>query len=197
MKKKPILIFLIFLTILSTVFYLGLHWHTVLYSFSKIPREKLTCFSHSNFWEDYQTNCFIPDRGYDFKFKERLECKTYTNQQFNEELYSEKDGNRTTTMMIKSDSVRFTLTFQGDKIIRSHENGSMDSLEDYTIIKDENNIIQAVRPANKENYNSVYSYEFLTFSKKSGKGMEVWQNVPKDDERWTNDGIGSYFFQCE
>lgn len=99
--------------------------------------------------------------------------------------------------MIKSESIRFSLTFQNDKIIRSRDTGSMDPLEDYTIIKDEHNIIQAVRPVNKENYNQVYSYEFLTFSKKSGRGMEVWQNITKNNERWTDDSIGSYFFQCE
>ncbi len=197
MKKQTVFTIILFLLVSITAFFFGTRWTTILYGISSIPRDKLTCFSQSNFWEDYQTNCFLPDRINTFTFREKLKCTAYTNQQFSESLYSLKEGNRTTAMMIKSESIRFSLTFQNDKIIRSRDTGSMDPLEDYTIIKDEHNIIQAVRPVNKENYNQVYSYEFLTFSKKSGRGMEVWQNITKNNERWTDDSIGSYFFQCE
>lgn len=177
----------------------GLFWHTMYYGiFQNVPNNRFFCHSYSNFFQDYQTNCTIPPLSKNpFYFKNHLACEAITNQQLAEQTNRwGKVIPGKEIMLIKSDYVHFSLDFK-DKILSRSTGVGQSKTEPYTIILDSHDIIQAVRPVKPENFDSADSYEFITFSKATGKGMEIWHNVANFQNLPNPDSIGSHFFQCQ
>lgn len=195
--KKPLFLLLLILAIIVIVlsFNFGLHWHATYYRYFGIPDANLTCYSHTNLTESYQTNCVLPLDNSFFQFKNHLECQAVTNNQFGQN--NDHKRSREEIVLIKSDYHKFSLDFKDNKIIRSKDVGSFPKNEDYTIMKDSHGIIQAMRPVQNENLDKNYEYEFISFSKNTGHGMQFWHNVKKEKEAWTDDSMAMYFFKCE
>lgn len=189
-----------FLGIGIVSFIFGTFWQTLYYGyFGQIPQHTFICFNYSNFFQSYQTNCDIPSLSQKpFHFSHHLFCQAITNQQ----LYDRVDAMGKPmpgkeAMLIKNDYVHFTLDFHDKTLIQSVGVGQTRT-EAYTIIKDSHDIIQAVQPVKLENLDIADSYTFITISKKTGKGMEVWHNLARTVGKLADpDSIGSHFFQCQ
>ena len=203
MKKKLVIpIGLALFCITATIFFtLGLFWQTIYHGyFGKNDTETFNCFSFSNIHGVFQTNCFFPSLTAQkpFVFKNTLTCKAITNQQLGnlDAAGHEMQGTAREILLSKSDSVTFSLDFEGDTIRQSLQPGQQKT-EAYTVIKNTDDIIQATRPVKKENFTTSDSYDFMTFSKTTGKGIEVWHNVANFQNMHNSDSIGSFFFQCK
>lgn len=188
-KHAPIIFAIIIVGAAS--FLLGLFWQTLYANFGKIPDNSFTCFSLNNLTGSYQTSCFLPlSFQQSFHFHRNLSCQAFTSQVFDESIWGKGDPVRKMITLSKSEYITFTINFQGNTLDRSPEAGE-EKAEPYTIIKDTHDIIQAIRPVKQEDLDKATSYDFITLSKRTGKGMEIWHNTSEPYS------IGSYFFQCK
>jgi hypothetical protein len=192
--KLTIIILLIHILAI-TAFMLGVKWHELLYNSYGFPKDKMVCYGHNNYLESYQTDCILPDAVKPFAFKNHLQCHTLTNQQYDQTNVRFDKTQKNAIFFTKTDYIDFTIDISKDSIIRSLDPGTERS-EPYKIIINSHDIIQAVRPSKTAGLDEEHQYEFITFSKTNGKGMEVWQNVSQKESPTTN-AISSFFFQCE
>lgn len=196
MKNYFVTLTIILLFFLNCFFVFLLYKRTINVS-SVIPSfASFTCKSLNNLTETYQLDCQIPVDKTPFVFKDHLNCQALTNHQ----MLTNRDNKsyRQQITIIKSDYLKFTLDFKGKELVRSLHTGGIARKEHYTITKNANGVIQAMRPIKEKSIEEEIQYEMLTFSKNTGHGMEVWHNVPSKDphESWRQDSIGSYFFRC-
>lgn len=203
-KKVKKIKYIFILLILSVIifflgFNLGLHWHGFLYE--KIYPKKLTCLGHNNFWETFQIECLFPfnKKQKTFIFSNKLKCNILTNHQFNNYLENKNNlkksieyGNIT---LIKADYRDFILNFdyKNNEIIRSKDPGEPNK-DPYVIIQNDDKVINAIRKNKLDNFFG-YEYQYLTISKKTGKGAIIWLN--SEDFNQNKDNINTEFFQCE
>jgi len=191
MKKIFISIIIIFLLFLS--FSIGLHWQGTLYNY--IFPKKLTCFGHNNFLETFQTYCYYPlnKKETEFYYTSRLHCQYLTNHQIRK---TEKEKNNLKKIynlitMIKTDYLTFDLDINDvkEKISKSKEPGEIYK-EPFKIIENNNRVITGFRKIKYDDF--TYEDQYLTLSKKTGKGIIYWINTIKDDQN-----IALEFFQCQ
>ena len=161
-----------------------------------LPIPSFTCKGYSNMVETYLLRCPLPVETKQFEFKNHLKCKTVTNHQFHLDRTAQQRGDITIS---KADNIAFHLDIKSDMLIRSKNPGTLDRLEHYSIIKHDNEVIQAVRPTQDKHIDTSHQYEFITLSKNTGYGMEVMHNVEANTEKepWRDDSIISFFFVCE
>jgi len=199
-RIKIIFLSLIFILTGGTFFFLGLFWHTLYYgNFRHIPNN-FFWFSYNNLTESYQTNCITPPLSQrPFHFTNHLSCQNITNQY----LDSKPNASDLEVTFQKDDWVTFSLDYQEKILKRSRDIGSSQTMEPYTIVQDSHNIIQAVRPiknmdtTGSKSLPELGSYDFITLSKVTGKGMEVRHNLGKWMNLPNSDSITSNFFQCK
>ncbi len=176
-------------------FILGLHWQEVTenYSLSHNSIQNLSCFGLNNLSQTYQLNCYSPLLTTFRGFKKHLTCQIETNHQMSNSESENLRLNEFTT--IKADYDNFTLDFDEGKktIIQSRQPGEIQK-PPYKIVQNDSYVMQGIRnELFDEKLGSIY--EFITLSKKTGKGMMVWHNT--EDESQTADSMASEFFQCE
>lgn len=195
-----IILFTIVIVLLSTILS-GFSWNTFRFSLSSIPQNIFTCLSYNNSYEAFQMDCFIPHETKPFYFKNKLTCTAYTNQSFGKSKWRKNDTERNSMTFVKSDYIKFSIEFLGQKNMKLSASDGRNI--DYKIIKDTDDVIQGIGTTNSPrlkipiptptDLKTITAENFITLSKKYGKGMEVWHNG-----EWYGDAsIGSFFFQCE
>lgn len=188
------MIVVVFFTVLLSFFF-GIHWQGTFgnWMVEKNAIKTLSCFGNNNFTETFQTDCYVPSLviNQPFAYKTQLSCQVMTNHQF-DVMYDAPFYN---ISLIKSDYVHFSLGIDEQKktLERSNTGGEMSS-GPYTIIQDDDFIIHAMRK-NIFDSLSINEYEYITLSKKTGRGIRSWMNIDVKDEEKSN--IASDFFQCE
>lgn len=202
---NPKLVFVIVLLLVSVSFLIGLYWHTIILRISTINPSHLRCLGLNNLSETYQVDCYFPvtSQTQNFEFKQKLDCNILTNSQFNnggEEFSLHKNmpnpeyDNYNNITLIKSDYRNFSLDFsQPNQITQSSEPGEPHK-EPYSINSESENIVHAERIFTPNDFFGE-TYEYITVSKTSGKGMKTWVNTDRDDLE--NDSMVIDFFQCE
>jgi hypothetical protein len=191
--KKIFVYIIIFSFLLYSFFYIGLHWHGTLSDY--IFPKKLTCFSHNNFLETFQTDCYYPlnNKEVEFYYTNKLHCQYLTNHQL-EKTIKEKNSLKkiyNLITMIKTDYRNFDIDINDieEKISKSKESGESDK-EPFKIIVNNNRIVTGFRKTQYTDF--AYKDQYLTLSKKNGKGIIYWINTIKNDQN-----IASDFFQCQ
>jgi hypothetical protein len=96
---------------------------------------------------------------------------------------------------IKADNINFTLDLNISKaeIRQSSQPGEILKVP-YTVIQNDINVLQGIRKSKVSDFFGNV-YDFITISKKTGKGMMVWNN--SEDENPSSDSIASFFIQCQ
>lgn len=182
------------LCIFIASFLLGTHWQGTLgrYLISTKSIHNLYCFGRNNLSETFQFDCYSPLKKFQ-GFKENLHCHVLTNHQIRNSDVENPDYNDLTTS--KANYVNFSLDISYEKniITQSRQPGEPQK-EPYTVVKNDTNIIQGLRETIFSN-NFGSEYTFITLSKKTGKGMIVWNNTESLSQQ--ADSISSFFFQCE
>jgi len=133
-----------------------------------------------------------------YVFSNHLSCHLLTNHQLHDvnqqyELASPTKYNEIS--LIKTDYVNFTLdlNYTKNEIVRSKEPGEPNK-NPYSIIQNDTKVVNAIRKTHIDDIFG-YQYEYITFSKKSGKGVSSWINT--QDYSSDRDSLASEFFQCE
>lgn len=200
LSRAITIVFMIFLLLATAIysFLFGLHWHGTISE--KIVPKKLTCYEHNNFWEAFQVNCLYPlnKNQKEFKFSNHLNCSLITNHQLNNvdknhQLESESVYDE--VMVIKTDYRSFNLDFdyRNNEIKRSRDPGEPIK-EPYVIIQNDERVVNAIRKTKLDDFFG-YEYQYVTISKKTGKGIITWTNT--QDYNSQQDSFASEFFQCE
>ncbi|HLL60135.1 MAG TPA: hypothetical protein VK338_00300 [Candidatus Nitrosocosmicus sp.] len=190
---KSIILFVIILGLIISAFSFGVHWHGRLEKqFLSDPYNTIRCFGLNNFKETYQLNCYSPKKN-NFQFNSKLQCRTTMNHQMDNSNPYNTGFNEYVT--IKADNIEFKLDINDERnsITRSTEPGER-TKEPYKLIVNDTHLVQGIR---NTKLNDIFrsEYEFITLSKKTGKGMRVWNNT--DDHHPQSDSIASFYFQCE
>jgi hypothetical protein len=197
-SPKIFILVILFLIAIVVSFNFGLHWNGTLAT--KITPKKLTCYGHNNFWETYQVDCYSPlnDKQKKFVFTDHLKCSLITNYQLynvNSKYQLDTPPTFNGILLIKTDYRNFNLDFDysHNEIQRSRDPG--EPVKDpYVIIQNDNNVINAIRKTKLSDFFG-YEYQFITFSKKTGKGIIAWTNT--QDYSSNQDSFAAEFFQCE
>jgi len=194
---KLIFIVLFFSSVIAS-FLFGLHWHGTIAG--KITPKKLTCWEHNNLWETYQVDCYFPlnEKQQKFTFSNHLKCALITNHQLNnvDSKYAlESQSVYDEVSLIKTDYMGFTLDFDysHNEIKRSRDPGEPIK-EPYVIIQNDERVVNAIRKTKLDDFFG-YEYQYVTLSKKTGKGIVTWTNT--QDYNLQQDSFASEFFQCE
>jgi len=160
------------------------------------PKDMLSCIAVDDSGDVYQTTCFVPTV-YDepFTYTDHLTCAVQTNLTYSGEIWEAGDQERGIITHSQSDYFSFSLERAGNELIRSLDPGTSKT-ENYTIIRENDYLLQAVRPQPGSADTAPDAFEFLTLSKQSGRGMEVWQNNLSFADFPYSEGIGSFTFAC-
>lgn len=193
---KLLLIILFFSSLIAS-FLSGLHWHGTIAR--KITPKKLTCWEHNNLWETYQIDCYYPlsKKQKDFQLSTHLECSLITNHQLNnidKNFQLESESAYDEVGMIKTDYRGFILDFDypNNEIKKSRDPGEP-LKEPYVIIQNDERVVNAIRKTRLDDFFG-YEYQYITLSKKTGKGIITWTNT--QDYNSKQDSFASDFFQC-
>lgn len=195
---KLIFFLLLFIFLLIGSFLFGLHWHGTIAQ--KINPDKLMCWGHNNLWETFQVDCYYPlnKKQTKFKFSKEIKCSLITNSQLfndNSKYQPGKQLKYNGVSLIKTDYRNFVLKFDypNNEVIKSFDPGEP-LKEPFVIIQNDNNVINAIRKTKIDDFFG-YEYQYLTLSKKTGKGIISWLNTENFNS--DEDSIASEFFQCQ
>jgi len=202
MKKIILPLFLVVFFIVGVIgaFVLGLHWTTTrLYSLKAVPKN-LTCVGHNNETETYQVDCYAPlTKGQqNFTFRNHLSCRNLTNHQL--DTAGSEFGNTgakvySSITLIPADYMSFTLDFDlpNKKIMKSVDPGE-GTKDPFIVAQQDPHIVSGMRITR---HGDIFGaeYQYLTVSKKTGKGVLMWNN--SQDYSANEDSFASFFFQCE
>lgn len=189
LNKKFILLVFIFLIINFIFFNFGIHWHGFISD--KINYfEKLKCFAHNNFSETFQLDCYYPIKNNNFVFSNKLKCQILTNNQIDD--YYKNNKKSFLLSLIKADYQSFYLNIdeKNNLILKSYAPGEPIKSA-FTILKNNKNIISGYRFNNYDH--QINDSQFITISKKSGKGIIYWFNEYDD----INHSVASEYFFCQ
>ena len=170
-------------------FQLGLHWQGILadnLSLSKLTNMK--CYGHNNWEETYQLSCFSPTQ--QFSYKKDLDCRTLINHQ----MSNSGPGNISNEFItIKADYMSFRLHINKESIDKPPTPGEFDKPA-FRIVYEDSSVVQAVRNASIDGFFGDV-YEYISISKKSGKGVITWFN----STGYSHDGdsMATEYFQCK
>jgi hypothetical protein len=191
-KKIQLIVAAVFISFLSFLF--GIHWHGTIGSemINRRMINNLFCYGHTNFLETFQLNCHSPQVSTFGAFKNHMNCQALTNHQMTNSRSPTHTDNEFT--IVKADYVKFTLDIDSETstIVQSPQPGES-AKEPYKVIQNDEDNVQAIRTAAIDDFYG-HVYEYMTLSKKTGKGMLVWTNT--DDNIPQGDSISSTFFQC-
>jgi len=198
-KVTTVIFIIVLLTITAVLFFLvGLHWHGTIKG--KIAPKKLSCWEHNDFWGTYQVDCYYPlsQKQKNFTFSDHLKCYLITNHQLSNVDENYQSGSKSVydeISLIKADYMSFTLDFDysNNEIKRSRDPGEP-LKKPYVIIQNDEKAVNAIRKT-KINDFFGYVYQYMTISKKTGKGIIAWINT--EDYNPSRDSLNSEFFQCE
>ncbi|MDO8611021.1 MAG: hypothetical protein Q7R95_10880 [bacterium] len=196
---KYLIVFIIIFCVMGA-FFVGLNWSSITLLSKRIIPTQLMCFGFNNLQETYQLNCYAPltKNQKKYSFKDHLICKTITNHQFRTsdtkyQFESPKIYNEITS--IKNDYSNFILDFDyGNNEIKSSSQPGEPKKDPFVIIQNDNNVVNAIRKTKLDNYFG-YEYQYITLSKKTGKGSLTWTNTQDFDPHL--DSFATEFFQCE
>jgi len=176
-------------------FLFGIHWHGTLGDWMRENGtiKTLSCFGNNNLTETFQLDCYAPFvSSKEFVYNKEMVCHVLTNHQ----LSVMPDKPFYDIGLIKSDYVQFSLLVDEDKqtIQRSNTGGEM-SRGLYTLVQQDDVILHGIQKNVYDDGFSKREYEYITVSKKTGRGMRMWVNVNLKYK--SGNGIASDFFQCE
>lgn len=188
-RYQYVLITVVVAIFLYMSFQLGMHWHGILAD--NVNLKKLTnlrCYAHNNLEETYQLSCFSPFQT--FTYKKDLNCQTLMNHQMSndgiENIHNE-------FLTIRADYMSFKLHIKKERIDKPPTAGEFDKPA-FKIVFEDENTIQAVRNAEIDSFFGDV-YEYISLSKKSGKGILSWFN--SRGHSFDRDSMAMEYFQCK
>lgn len=201
-KQKNILLFVISVCIFATGFFIGLHLHGTLSLWiyeGKIKVNKFSCFGHTNWWETYQLDCYLKKSKdmSSFKFSHNLSCQELLSTGLNEDNYSENTKQYLSFMTFKTDSITYRITIDPTtKTLKRSNTGGEVAKGVFNIIKEDSNVITALRKTPLgEPFNTI-DYEEITILKDSGKGI-IQGYSTKDQLNYFPENIRTSYMLCK
>ncbi len=183
-------LFIVFIAAVFCSFLFGIHWQETL-GMKKLNDnsiEKLLCFGDNNFTETFQYNCYSPITTPFKGFTSHLECRVLTNLQMNSQSSKYNE-----LMTIKADYIKFSLNFSKNMTLIEQSLQPGEPVKElYKIVENNENIIHGIRNTRLDDFHAE-EYEFITLSKKTGKGMVSWIY---SQDNLNSDNIALEFFQC-
>lgn len=204
-KNRNFILPTVFITLgiiaVALSFLFGIHWQGTLgdWKLDNDAITALTCYGNNNLTETFSTNCYVlPKQEHKpFVYTTQLSCHVLTNHQFDVTY----DTPLYAIDLIKADYVQFSLTVdeQNGILERSNTGGEM-AHGPYIIMENDDVVLHAMRKTVFERthpFEDIHEgvYEYITLSKKTGRGIRAWVNV--DFQNAKDDGVVSDFFYCE
>lgn len=188
-RFRTIFISAVVMLFLFMSFQLGLHWQGILAD--NVDLNKLTnlrCYGHNNWEETYQLSCFSPFK--QFTYKQDLDCQTLTNHQMSN---SRNENSHNEFLTIRADYMSFNLYVKEGSIDKPPTAGEFPKPA-FKIVYEDDNAIQAVRNVT---FDGIFGdvYEYISLSKKSGKGVITWLN--STGYSLDSDSMATEYFQCK